>query len=222
MIKAVLFDLDGTLLDTAPDLIATLNHLRTGLGLAALPVDDLRHFVSRGAIGLIKAGMPPCDDETLAAWREAFMSYYQENSYVHSRPFDGVELLLDELQDRGIPWGVVTNKPEILSIPLLKKVGWISPASALIYGDTVSNCKPHPEPVLAACREIGVAPENTLMVGDDLRDIEAGQRAGCHTVFALYGYTDKESQLAMSDDTTLINTPQDVLAILEHAGQPDG
>lgn len=222
MIKAVLFDLDGTLLDTAPDLVATLNHLRAGLGLAALPVDDLRHFVSRGAIGLIKAGMPPCDDETLASWRETFLNYYQHNSYVHSRPFDGVEMLLDELQDRGIPWGVVTNKPESLSIPLLNKVGWLSPASTLIYGDTVSKPKPHPEPVLAACGEIGVAPEHALMVGDDLRDIEAGQRAGCQTVFALYGYTDKESQLAMSDDTALINAPQDVLAILEQSVQPGG
>lgn len=221
MIKAVLFDLDGTLLDTAPGLIATLNHLRTGLGLAALPVDDLRHFVSRGAAGLIKAGMPPCDDETLALWREAFLSYYRENGYVHCQPFDGVELMLSELKDRGIPWGIVTNKPEVLGIPLLKKVGWISTASVLIYGDTVSNCKPHPEPVLAACGKIGVEPENALMVGDGLRDVEAGQRAGCHTVFALYGYIDKESQLAISDGTALINTPRDVLAILEQ-GQPGG
>lgn len=222
MIKAVLFDLDGTLLDTAPDLIATLNHLRTSLGHSALPVDDLRHFVARGIKGLIKAGMPPCDDETLALWQDAFQNYYQENSYVHTRPFDGVELLLAELQDRGIPWGVVTNRPEILGIPLLNKVGWTSLASALIYGDTGANCKPHPEPVLTACRKIGVAPENALMVGDDLRDIEAGQGAGCHTVFALYGYADKESQSAMSDDTTLINAPQDVLTILEQARQRDG
>ena len=95
MIKAVLFDLDGTLLDSAPDLIATLNHLRAGLGLAALPVDELRHFVSRGADGLIKAGMPPCDDETLALWRGDFLRHYQENSFVQSRPFDGVELMLE-------------------------------------------------------------------------------------------------------------------------------
>ena len=171
MIKAVLFDLDGTLLDSAPDLIATLNHLRAGQGLAALPVEELRHFVSRGAIGLIKAGMPPCDDDTLASWRDAFLDHYQQNIFIHSRPFDGVEFLLSELANRGIPWGIVTNKMEFLTFPILEKAGWLTSASAIICGDTVSESKPHPEPVLAACRSIGVDPANALMVGDDLRDI---------------------------------------------------
>ncbi len=116
MISAVLFDLDGTLLDSAPDLIGTLNHLRAGLNLAAMPEDDLRHFVSRGAIGLIRAGMPPCDDDTLLKWKDAFISHYRVNSYRQSRPFDGVEALLAELSARAIPWGVVTNKME--SLPL--------------------------------------------------------------------------------------------------------
>ena len=110
VIKAVLFDLDGTLLDSAPDLVATLNHLRASLGLAAMPLDHLRHFVSRGAPGLIKAGMPPCDDETLAMWRASFIEHYQQNSYIHSRPFDGVESMLSELAGRKIPWGIVTSK----------------------------------------------------------------------------------------------------------------
>jgi 2-phosphoglycolate phosphatase len=218
VIKAVLFDLDGTLLDSAPDLIATLNHLRASLGLKALPADDLRHFVSRGAVGLIKAGMPPCDDETLTLWREKFLSHYQENSFIQSRPFDGVELMLEELKDRGIPWGVVTNKMEFLSLPLLEKLGWQSSVSAVVCGDTVSSSKPDPEPVLAACKIIGTEPENTLMVGDDLRDVQAGKRAGCQTAFALYGYADKESQSEITDSTTLIRTPQEVLDILEAPG----
>ena len=218
MIKAVLFDLDGTLLDSAPDLIASLNHLRAGLGLAALPVDDLRHFASRGAVGLIKAGMPPCDDETLASWREDFLSHYQDNSFIHSRPFDGVELLLEELQDRSIPWGIVTNKMEFLSVPILEKMGWITSVSALICGETISSSRPDPEPVLEACRQVGVAPENALVVGDDLRDVEAGKRAGCSTAFALYGYSDKESRFGVTASTTVINSPQDVLTILETAG----
>lgn len=218
MIKAVLFDLDGTLLDSAPDLIASLNHLRAGVGLAALPADDLRHFVSRGAVGLIKAGMPPCDDETLTLWREKFLSHYQENSFVQSRPFDGVELMLKNLQDRGIPWGVVTNKMEFLSTPLLEKLGWQSSASAVVCGDTVSSSRPDPEPVLAACKIIGTKPENTLMVGDDLRDMQAGKRAGCHTAFALYGYCDKESRSEVTESTTLIHTPQEVLDILGPPG----
>lgn len=218
MIKAVLFDLDGTLLDSAPDLIASLNHLREGLGLTALPADDLRHFVSRGAVGLIKAGMPPCDDETLNLWREKFLSHYQENSFVQSQPFDGVELMLKNLQDRGVPWGVVTNKMEFLSTPLLEKLGWQSSASAVVCGDTVSSSKPDPEPVLAACKIIGSKPENTLMVGDDLRDIQAGKRAGCQTAFALYGYSDKESRSEITDSTTLIQTPQEVIDILGPPG----
>jgi len=218
VIKAVLFDLDGTLLDSAPDLIATLNHLRAGLGLAALPADDLRHFVSRGAVGLIKAGMPPCDDETLVSWREAFLNHYQENSFIQSRPFDGVEFLLAELKERNIPWGVVTNKMEFLSIPLLEKLAWRSSVSALVCGDTVCSSRPDPEPLLAACKTIGVEPENALMVGDDPRDVEAGNRAGCHTAFALYGYADKESRFGLTESTTLINTPQDVLGILEISG----
>ena len=218
MIKAVLFDLDGTLLDSAPDLIASLNHLREGLGLAALPANDLRHFVSRGAVGLIKAGMPPCDDETLNLWREKFLSHYQENSFVQSRPFDGVELMLKNLQDRGVPWGVVTNKMEFLSKPLLEKLGWQSSASAVVYGDAVSSSRSDPEPVLAACKIIGAKSENTLMVGDDLRDVQAGKRAGCQTAFALYGYSDKESRSEITDSTTLIQTPQEVLDILGSPG----
>ena len=214
MIKAVLFDLDGTLLDTAPDLIATINHLRAGLGLTPIPVGELRHFVSRGAIGLIKAGMPPCDDETLASWQGSFLGHYQDNSFIDSRPFDGVELLLSELTDRGIPWGIVTNKPEYLSIPILEKTGWLASASAVICGDTMPRGKPHPEPVLAACRRIGLEPENVLMVGDDLRDIEAGKRAGCHTAFVLYGYADQESHSEVTENTALINSPEEVLGLL--------
>ena len=218
MIKAVLFDLDGTLLDSAPDLIATLNHLRAGLGLVALPADDLRHFVSRGAVGLIKAGMPPCDDETLALWREDFLKHYQENSLVESRPFDGVDLMLKTLQDRGVPWGIVTNKMEILSIPLLEQLGWRSIASAVVYGETVSSSRADPKPVLAACECIGVDPGSTLMVGDDVRDMLAGNQAGCHTAFAYYGYADRESRSEIADSTVQIKNPQEVLDVLEASG----
>lgn len=222
MIKAVLFDLDGTLLDSAPDLVATLNHLRAGLNLDAIPVDHLRHFVSRGAAGLINAGMPPCDDETLAAWRSAFLEHYEQNSYVHSAPFDGVQSVLSELDGRGIPWGIVTNKMEYLCFPILEKTGWRSAASCVVCGDTVGNIKPHPDPILAACREIGVQPEDALMVGDDLRDMEAGRRAGCKTAFAMYGYSDGESQSDIIGDAARLGTPQDVLGLLDGANTEMG
>ena len=215
MIKAVLFDLDGTLLDSAPDLVATLNHLRAGLDLAAIPIDELRHFASKGAIGLIKAGMPPCDDEMLELWRAAFLRHYEKNSFVHSKPFDGVESVLSELGRRGVPWGIVTNKMEYLSFPILEQAGWLSSASVVICGDTVENSKPHPEPVLEACRVIGVEPANALMVGDDLRDMEAGKRAGSHTAFALYGYIDSERKSDIANGTTVINSPEEVLTLLD-------
>ena len=218
VIKAVLFDLDGTLLDSAPDLVATLNHLRAGLGLDAMPLDDLRHFVSRGAPGLIKAGMPPCDDETLAIWRASFVEHYQENSYIHSRPFDGVESMLSELAGRKIPWGIVTSKVEFLTLPILEKTGWLSSATTVICGDTASKRKPHAEPVLEACNRIGIDPAETLMVGDDLRDVEAGRAAGTHTVFVLYGYTDQESLPETARDTVFINTPGEVLSLLNTTG----
>jgi phosphoglycolate phosphatase len=214
MIKAVLFDLDGTLLDTAPDLVATVNYLRGGLGLEPMPVAELRHFVSKGAVGLIRAGLPPCDDETLLSRKDSFLAHYQQNSLVDSRPFDGVELLLSELATRGVPWGIVTNKPEYLSLPILEKIGWLSSASVVICGDTVSRGKPHPEPVLTACRVMSQPPETVLVVGDDLRDVEAGKRAGCRTAFILYGYADRESQFEIADNTALINNPSEVLDLL--------
>jgi phosphoglycolate phosphatase len=218
VIKAVLFDLDGTLLDSAPDLIATLNHLRAGLGLAPLPAEDLRHFVSRGATGLIKAGMPPCDDETLALWRDKFLDHYKDHSFVRTRPFDGVESMLGELHGRGIPWGIVTNKMEELSIPLLDRFGWRPNSSVVVCGETFTSSRPDPEPVLKACGEIGVRPEDTIMMGDDLRDVQAGSRAGCQTAFALYGYADRESRSEITESTLLINKPQEVLDILDMPG----
>lgn len=218
MIKAVLFDLDGTLLDSAPDLIATLNHLRAGLKLAAMPEDDLRHFVSRGATGLIKAGMPPCDEETLLKWKSAFIHHYKDNCFDQSTPFIGVEALLKSLRARDIPWGVVTNKMESLCIPILEQLGWLESLSALVCGDTVSSSRPDPGLILEACRRIGIDPAEALMVGDDLRDVKAGTLAGCQTAFALYGYADKESRAELGSDTTQINTPEAVLGLLDAPG----
>jgi len=218
VIRAVLFDLDGTLLDSAPDLIGTLNYLRAGLNLAAMPEDDLRHFVSRGATGLIRAGMPPCDDETLLKWKDAFISHYKDNIFNQSRPFDGVEDLLKELTARSIPWGVVTNKMESLCVPILEKVGWLPSLSALVCGDTISSSRPDPGLILEACNSIGITPGDALMVGDDLRDVKAGTLAGCQTAFAAYGYADKESRAELTAGTNLIGDPGQILALLDASG----
>ncbi len=215
MIKAVLFDLDGTLLDSAPDLVASLNYLRASLGLSGLPVDELRRFASRGAGGLIGAGMPACDDATLTQWQMTFLSHYAEHSFVLSRPFDGVDLLLTELRHRNIPWGIVTNKLEYLCVPILQKTGWLSSATAVIYGDTLKLRKPHPEPVLSACDIIGVQAVSVLMVGDDQRDVEAGQRAGSQTALAVYGYAAEDCGAEVTASTALVNSPLDVLDLLD-------
>jgi len=215
MIKAVLFDLDGTLLDSAPDLVATLNHLRSGRGLSAMPVDELRHFVSHGAPGLIKAGMPPCDEEAFQQSRKAFLEHYADNSFIKTRPFDGIEGVLEKLKNAGIPWGIVTNKAEFLTLPIVEKAGWTSTAAAVICGDSLEHSKPHPAPVVAACELMGVQPSETLMVGDDKRDIEAGIRAGCQTALVTYGYATEQDCLEMQTQTILIEAPEDLLALLD-------
>lgn len=218
MIKAVLFDLDGTLLDSAPDLVATLNHLRSDRGLSAMPVDELRHFVSRGTPDLIKAGMPPCDEDAFQLSREAFLEHYADNSFTKTRPFDGVEGVLEKLKNAGVPWGIVTNKAEFLTLPIVEKAGWASIAKAVICGDSVEYSKPHPAPVLAACELMGVQPSETLMVGDDKRDIEAGKRAGCQTALVTYGYATEQDCVDMQAQTALIDTPEDLLALLDLPG----
>lgn len=218
MIKAVLFDLDGTLLDSAADLVATLNHLRSSRGLSAMPVDELRHFVSRGAAGLIKAGMPPCDEDAFQLSRKAFLEHYADNSFIKTRPFDGIELVLEELKNAGIPWGIVTNKAESLTLPIIQKIGWDLVAAAVICGDSVAHSKPHPAPVLAACELMGVQPSETLMVGDDKRDMEAGERAGCQTALVTYGYATKQDCVDMQTQTVLIDAPEELLALLNLPG----
>jgi len=218
MIRAVLFDLDGTLLDSAPDLVATLNHLRSSRGLAAMPVAELRHFVSRGAPGLIKAGMPPCDEDTFQRSREAFLQHYADNSLIDTRPFDGIEAVLEKLKNAGIPWGIVTNKAGYLTLPIVEQFGWASLAGAVICGDTVEFSKPHPAPVLAACELLGADPSETIMIGDDKRDIEAGKRAGCHTALVTYGYATESDCAELMEQTVLLDAPEDLLGLLDLSG----
>jgi phosphoglycolate phosphatase len=214
VIRAVLFGLDGTLLDTAPDLVATLNAMRGAKGLSAMQVEDLRHFITHGVAGLIKAGMPPCDDETLALWKDDFLARSRESRYNLVQPFTGVEPMLAELKKSDVTWGIVTNKTTPLFQPLLEQNGFLSSAAVVICGDTVSQGKPHPEAVLAACETLNHDPEQVLMVGDDMRDIEAGRRAGCQTAFALYGYGAREMLSHLTEDTVLIHSPEDVLGLL--------
>ena len=188
MIRCVLFDLDGTLADTAPDLAAALNKMRTDRGLEALPFDPLRRMASSGARGLVGAGfnLKPGDAE-YEAHRVEFLTNYENALHVYTRLFDGVEALLAAIEvDR--KWGVVTNKAKRFTDPLSRSIGFTGRASCVVSGDTTAHAKPHPAPLLHAAQLSGVAAHECIYVGDDLRDIEAGRAAGMKTIAVTWGY----------------------------------
>ena len=217
-LKLVLFDLDGTLLHSAPDLAAALNHVRTRHDLAPLSTEELQESVSRGAIGLLDTGMPQADEETRECWKAELLDYYQAHSCERSHLYDGVSALLRELEAKGLAWGVVTNKVEYLTHPILETLGLDQRAAAVVCGDTVSRSKPHPDPVLFACEQAGVPPQHSLYVGDDIRDIQAGEAAGTATCAVLYGYgSDALRQASAAGEirpTFSISAPQQLAALI--------
>jgi len=188
----VLFDLDGTLLDTAPDLAAAVNAARSLRTLAPLPFSMIRPSVSHGSFALARVG---CEfDETSHAFeqfRHDLLESYAANVARQSSLFDGMDELLRELESTGIPWGIVTNKPEYLTTPLLRQLDLTERAAVVICGDTAQNKKPHPEPLLLAAARIKAQPQRCVYIGDAERDIVAGKAAGMATIVALYGYIGK-------------------------------
>jgi phosphoglycolate phosphatase len=217
MINGVLFDLDGTLLDSAEDLVAALNHVRQGEGLEPVEHPAFRRYASRGALGLIEAGMPPSAPTVQNRRKKAFLDYYAMNSVQETRLFEGFDRVLDQLEQRGIPWGVVTNKIERLTLPILGATGLLSRAACVVCGDTLTRSKPHPAPVLLACELLGLAPENVLMVGDDLRDIQAGQAAGTRTAFAAYGYINCSMDEVAALKAAVFHEPEALVTYLDDA-----
>jgi N-acetyl-D-muramate 6-phosphate phosphatase len=194
-IKAVLFDLDGTLLDTAPDFVTALNRMLIEKSMPPLASKIIRAGVTNGSAGLITMafGLNPGDQE-FEPLRQVFLSYYFECLTEQTRLFPGMELVLAKLQDRHIPWGIVTNKPEKYTRAILENLWLPSSPSTIVCPDHVRNTKPHPEPVLKACDVLEVGPQHTFFVGDHLRDIESGLSAGCITVSAAYGYIDNSDR----------------------------
>jgi len=212
--RAVLFDLDGTLADTAPDLAGAVNLLRTARGLAPTDYALLRPVASAGARGLIGAafGITPQDDE-YAALRDSFLENYANNIAVHSRLFDDVPALLEGLEKADIVWGIVTNKVMYLTEKLVPQIG-LGHAACVVCGDTTPHPKPHPAPLIEAAHRIGIAPEQCWYVGDDLRDIQAGQAAGMFTVAAGWGYCGETPVVAWGADLTIDSPAQLLDAIL--------
>ncbi|TXH03633.1 MAG: HAD family hydrolase [Nevskiaceae bacterium] len=188
-VRGVLFDLDGTLVDTAPDLGGAANHVRAQLGLPPLPLDDYRPVASAGARGLLgKAlGIGP-DHADFPRHRDAFLAHYRANLSKASRLFDGMDALLRALEAQGIRWGVVTNKPSWLTKPLLEELNLQTRSACDISADEVPRAKPAPDGILRACERLGLAPADGVYVGDDKRDIDAGRAAGMKTVAADWGY----------------------------------
>jgi 2-phosphoglycolate phosphatase len=187
--KAVLFDLDGTLADTAPDMARALNAIRAARDLPPLPVAEVRPYVSRGARGMIAVGFKlTSDDSGFSELRDAFLDHYERHICIDTVLFDGMEALLQSLERSGTEWGVVTNKAKRFALPLLAQMKLDQRASCIVCGDTTPHAKPHPEPLLHACRELNVPPAAALYVGDDERDIQAARAANMRVLAARYGY----------------------------------
>lgn len=209
--NSVFFDLDGTLVDTAPDMVAVLQHLQEERGVDPIPYELARSNVSNGAIGLLTVGFPELEFEFGDEMHQAYLERYAEMICEESRIFDDLGELLNQLDDMGCPWGVVTNKPEQLTVPLLIALGLADRSACIVSGDTLSVRKPDPAPLLLACDVAGVDPETSIYIGDAERDIEAGQRAGMATIAAAYGYITADDD-PREWDADVISTTTDELA----------
>ena len=209
--KLVLFDLDGTLLDSAPDMLAAVNALRETHGEPPMLLAALRPHVSKGARAMLAAGFPGLDANAREALVPPFLAAYQRELARHGGPFDGVEALLSALENAGSRWGIVTNKPEYLASALMPLLGWDARCAVLVGGDTLAVRKPDPLPLLHAARVVGVEPGDCAYVGDDERDIVAARGAGMPSVAALWGYRlDEDDPVAWQADA-MVEQPVDLL-----------
>ena len=212
--SAVLFDLDGTLIDSAPDLAGAANDMRLARGLAVKPYEQLRPMVGSGARGMLGAafGVKP-DDAEFEAMKHEFLDLYESRMTRLTHVFELVKPVLDHLDQRGIAWGIVTNKAARFAKPLVAAMQLHSRAATLVAGDSTPHSKPHPEPLFEAARRIGRAPEACLYVGDDLRDVQAGHAARMGTAAAAWGYLGQGDAIDVWGADHLFHTPADLLKL---------
>jgi phosphoglycolate phosphatase len=209
--QLVLFDLDGTLLDSAPDFVATIAVLRSRHGEPPMMPHALRPHVSKGARAMIAAAFPAFDDAEREALVQPFLDVYRQELGRHGAPFEGIEALLSAIEDAGSRWGIVTNKPEALARALMPLLGWDARCAVLVGGDTLPVRKPDPEPLLHAARAQNLGPADCAYVGDDERDILAARAAGMPSIAALWGYRlDSDDPLAWGA-SSLAGTPRELL-----------
>ena len=209
--RGVLLDLDGTLLDTAPDMARAVNVLRAEQALPALTLADIRPHVSHGSNAVVRAGFPDAGAEQFARLRERFLQLYRDALAVDTRLFDGFAQVLDSLDSQGVRWGIVTNKPAWLSVPLMQAIGLAGRAGCLISGDTLPVRKPDPLPLLTGAQQLGCPAEQALYLGDALRDAQAARAARMLAVGARYGYIGPQEDVSSWPVHGWIDTPRQLL-----------
>ncbi len=216
MIDTVLFDLDGTLVDTAPDMAAALARLCDEENQPSLDYDRVRPHVSDGSEALVKLAFGgQLADSRLATLKQRYLTLYEQALCVHSRLFSGMAELLDRLEAAPLQWGVVTNKPGWLTVPLMQALALDQRSRCIVSSDSTKYRKPHPEPMFHACKLTGSIPENCLYIGDARRDIEAGRNAGMTTMVARYGYIGPDDRPEQWQADAYIDHPLDVLSFLQ-------
>ena len=215
--EAVLFDLDGTLVDTAPDMVRALQELQHDHGYDPVPYQIGRANVSNGALGLLRIGFPDLDDELRDDLLCEYIDRYKDRLCVGSYVFDGLDPLLETLDEGDRPWGVVTNKPSHLTEPLLQSLLLADRCACIVSGDTLKTRKPDPEPLLYACELAGVRPQSTIYVGDAARDMEAGRAAGMATIAAAYGYITGDDDPTRWNADLIVADTQELAQIVRKA-----
>lgn len=216
-LDCVLFDLDGTLVDTAPDLIACLNRTLVDFEFPRVVEAEVRPLISLGALPMIKYAVPTVGDELQLQLLETMLDCYQANIAAHSRFFDGIEEVLANIEAQGLKWGVVTNKRKRFTEPLLDALQLTTRAACIVSGDTTANSKPHPEPMLFACQQAGVDAKNCVYIGDAKHDIAAGKNASMRTLAALYGYLNAGDKPHEWGADAMIEHPRQLLDWIEDA-----
>ncbi|WPB57892.1 phosphoglycolate phosphatase [Xylophilus sp. GOD-11R] len=217
-IDAVLFDLDGTLIDSAPDLGGAADDMRVARAMPCLPIERYRPMCGAGARGMLAVafGMAP-EHPDYPAMREEFFQRYEQRMTLNTQVFDGVTDMIDALEQRGLAWGIVTNKSQRFTGPLLASVDELAGAATAISGDTTPHAKPHPAPLLEACRRMAVDPARCVYVGDDERDIVAGLAAGMGTVAAAWGYLGSATAIEAWGAHAIAKSPVELLKLLDNA-----